>query len=170
MDRDRFSALAHATHLFANPVSASKADWALGLIEIGDDALAVEVGAGACEMAIRLACRGGARRVARAAERSVHLRRRRARGRQRERRAWHGLGVGRRRWLPPLGRGFLEEETRRRVPRGARRERGQVRLPRGQRPRCGSGGVRSAPCGGRERGRLGRVRVALRTQCRAVCR
>lgn len=54
MDHQRFSRIAHNTHLFYNPLSAQKLDRVLGLVPLTADSRVVDFGAGRCEALIRL--------------------------------------------------------------------------------------------------------------------
>jgi SAM-dependent methyltransferase len=55
MDRNRFSAIAHRHHLFANPVSLAKWNRVISVADPKPGEHVLDVGAGNCEMLIRLA-------------------------------------------------------------------------------------------------------------------
>ena len=59
MDRQRFSRIAHSTHLFYNPISGEKLDRVLGLVPLTADSRVVDFGAGRCEALIRMVERYG---------------------------------------------------------------------------------------------------------------
>lgn len=63
MDLTRYSSIAHADHELSNPISTTKADRVLGLIDLGPDDLVLDAGCGKGEMLIRLLERTGARGV-----------------------------------------------------------------------------------------------------------
>ena len=54
MNRARLSIIAHRDHIFANPVSKSKIDRALSLLEVGPGDQVLDVGCGNAELLIRL--------------------------------------------------------------------------------------------------------------------
>ena len=49
MDRQRFSRIAHSTHIFYNPLSEAKLDRVLGLVPLTADSRVVDFGAGRCQ-------------------------------------------------------------------------------------------------------------------------
>lgn len=53
LDRDRFSAIAHATHEICNPISAAKIDRVLGLLELAPGSRALDIGAGKAHILAR---------------------------------------------------------------------------------------------------------------------
>lgn len=60
MDPERFSAIAHRTHEYCNPISAGKIESILDLVAIGRYDRVVDFGCGKGELVIRLATRFGA--------------------------------------------------------------------------------------------------------------
>lgn len=54
MDRERFSFIAHASHVFCNPVSPEKFERALGALALPAGARTLDIGAGTCEMLLRV--------------------------------------------------------------------------------------------------------------------
>ncbi|MDF2679758.1 MAG: methyltransferase [Brevibacillus sp.] len=55
MDRNKFSAIAHRDHVFYNPISEEKMNQVLGHIPLQPNDPVVDIGAGTCELLIRLA-------------------------------------------------------------------------------------------------------------------
>lgn len=55
MDRNKFSAIAHRDHIFHNPISETKMNQALRHIPLKPDDRVIDMGAGTCELLIRLA-------------------------------------------------------------------------------------------------------------------
>lgn len=53
LDRDRFSAIAHATHEICNPISAAKVDRIIGLLELAPGSRALDIGAGKAQILAR---------------------------------------------------------------------------------------------------------------------
>jgi len=63
MNRQRFSAIAHAEHVFCNPIGEETADRLLDRLELHAGNQVIDVGCGPAEMAIRLIERHGVRAV-----------------------------------------------------------------------------------------------------------
>lgn len=55
MDRNKFSAIAHRDHVFYNPISETKMNQVLRHIPLQPDDRVIDIGAGKCELLIRLA-------------------------------------------------------------------------------------------------------------------
>ncbi|PLS03669.1 hypothetical protein [Neobacillus cucumis] len=54
MDRNKFSAIAHRNHAFANPVQEGKLMKMIGMATPKPKDLVIDIGAGKCELLIRL--------------------------------------------------------------------------------------------------------------------
>jgi tRNA1(Val) A37 N6-methylase TrmN6 len=54
MDRNKFSAIAHRNHAFSNPISEAKIMKMLGIVSPKGTDKVIDIGAGKCELLIRL--------------------------------------------------------------------------------------------------------------------
>ncbi|MEH7134617.1 methyltransferase domain-containing protein [Priestia megaterium] len=54
MDRNKFSAIAHSEHLFSNPISETKINRIIDFLQLEPHAKVLDIGAGKCELLIRL--------------------------------------------------------------------------------------------------------------------
>ncbi|MDH2364105.1 SAM-dependent methyltransferase [Priestia megaterium] len=54
MDRNQFSAIAHSEHLFSNPISETKINRIIDFLQLEPHAKVLDIGAGKCELLIRL--------------------------------------------------------------------------------------------------------------------
>ncbi|QRG66687.1 SAM-dependent methyltransferase [Brevibacillus choshinensis] len=82
MDRNKFSAIAHRDHVFYNPISEAKMNQVLEHIPLQPNDPVVDIGAGTCELLIRLAeSRGISGTAIELYEEAIEAARRRAGGR-----------------------------------------------------------------------------------------
>lgn len=82
MDRNQFSAIAHRNHDFYHPIPETKLNQVLGHIPLQPDDTVIDIGAGTCELLIRLAESRGIRGTAiESYEGAIETARRKARGR-----------------------------------------------------------------------------------------
>ena len=54
MDKNKFSAIAHSEHLFSNPISETKINRIIDFLQLESHARVLDIGAGKCELLIRL--------------------------------------------------------------------------------------------------------------------
>lgn len=54
MDRNKFSLIAHRDHVYSNPISEQKMDKIIGYASLQPDHKVIDIGAGKCELLIRL--------------------------------------------------------------------------------------------------------------------
>jgi cyclopropane fatty-acyl-phospholipid synthase-like methyltransferase len=54
MDRNKFSSIAHSKHLFSNPISETKINRIIDFLQLEPHAKVLDIGAGKCELLIRL--------------------------------------------------------------------------------------------------------------------
>src|SRR3954465_7244590 len=54
MDRNKFSAIAHRSHAFSNPISEAKIMKMLGIVSPKAENMVIDIGAGKCELLFRL--------------------------------------------------------------------------------------------------------------------
>ncbi|MEK1832050.1 class I SAM-dependent methyltransferase [Priestia megaterium] len=54
MDRNKFSSIAHSKHLFSNPISETKINRIIDFLQLEPHARVLDIGAGKCELLIRL--------------------------------------------------------------------------------------------------------------------
>ncbi|MCJ7982979.1 methyltransferase domain-containing protein [Priestia sp. OVL9] len=54
MDRNKFSSIAHSKHLFSNPISETKINRIIDFLQLEPHAKLLDIGAGKCELLIRL--------------------------------------------------------------------------------------------------------------------
>src|SRR3954464_15391145 len=54
VDRNKFSAIAHHNHAFANPISEEKLRKMVGMVSLKPNEQVIDIGSGKCELLIRL--------------------------------------------------------------------------------------------------------------------
>ncbi|MHC8970094.1 SAM-dependent methyltransferase [Priestia aryabhattai] len=54
MDRNKYSSIAHREHLFSNPISEIKINKIIDFLQLEPHAKVLDIGAGKCELLIRL--------------------------------------------------------------------------------------------------------------------
>src|SRR5690625_5127572 len=54
MNRNKYSSIAHRDHVFSNPISSSKINKMINLIPLRPESKVIDIGAGTCELPIRL--------------------------------------------------------------------------------------------------------------------